>query len=333
VRPTYRARRLALALAAGAVLLAIGLSPAGAKVGDWVRDVVGEEDAKPELKTLPAAGELLVESGDGVWIVRDDGSKRLLGDYDEATWSPNGLYVAVTDGERLLAVDPEGEVRWEIEAPADIHDPRWTGTESDTRIAYRSGDDLWVVAGDGTGERLIASNVAPVAPAWRPLGDTKVGPAGAHVVTYLNRDGETQAVDVDTGRKTATTKSDNVPFATMGVGPGSSLRVPSPTQPRSALVGHRGGPSELLLLAEDGKPRTLFSGPGLLTAPTWSPDGRWILIGWRDADQWLFINADDPRRVKPFDNITEQFGGGPFPRVAGWILPGAEFRPGPLIGT
>ena len=45
-------------------LLAIGLSPAGAKVGDLVSDVVGigEPDAKPALRSLPAAGELLVES-------------------------------------------------------------------------------------------------------------------------------------------------------------------------------------------------------------------------------------------------------------------------------
>jgi WD40-like Beta Propeller Repeat len=323
VRPTYRARRLAIAAAVGAALLAIGLSPAGAKVGDWVRDVVGEEDAKPELKTLPAAGEILVESGDGVWIVRDDGSKHRLGDYDEATWSPNGVYVAVTDGDRLLAVTPEGDVRWEVEAPAPVHDPRWVGTEVDTRVAYRSGGDLWVVAGDGSGERVVAEDVAPVAPVWRPLGDTKVGPVGPHVVAYLNGDGKPQAVDTDTGRKTATTESEKAAFRTMGVGPDASARVPSPTQPRSALVGHRGGPSELILFADRGKFRTLFSGPGRLTEPTWSPDGRWLLIGWVDANQWLFINADDPTRVKPFDNITEQFDGAPgeFPRVAGWVLP------------
>ena len=337
VRPTYRARRLALALAAGAALLAIGLSPAGAKVGDWVRDVVGEEDAKPELKTLPAAGEILVESGDGVWIVRDDGSKRLLGDYDEATWSPNGVYVAVTDGERLLAVDPEGEVRWEIEAPADVHDPRWVGTEVDTRVAYRSGRDLWVVAGDGSGERLIAEDMAPVAPAWRPLGETKLGTAGPHVVAYLDGDGKPQAVDADTGRKTAVTAAEKAAFATMGVGSGASPRVPSPTQPRSALVRRRDSGSELVLVGEGKGARTLLSGPGELTEPTWSPDGRWILVGWVEADQWVFINADQPRRVIGFDNIAEQLdpegnysrsylkrlgaGDGDFPRVAGWILP------------
>jgi hypothetical protein len=327
VRTTYRARRLALAVAAGAGLLAIGLSPAGAKVGDWVRDVVGEEDAKPALSTLPAAGEILVESGDGVWIVHDDGSKRRLGDYDEATWSPHGRYVAVTDGQRLAAVDPAGDVQWEIEAPADVHDPRWAGTEFDTRIAYRSGNDLWVVAGDGTDERLIARDVAPVAPVWRPLGDTKVAPAGGvHVLTYVASDGTTRAIDVDARQRVTPSKSDEGRFRTMGTDPDATGRIYSPTRPVSALLGDRGGPTELIVLNRDGRARTLFSGPGHLTGPTWSPDGRWILIGWRDADQWLFIDANRPRRVIAFANVTEQFesdgnGDAPFPRVSGWILP------------
>jgi hypothetical protein len=326
VRTTYRARRFALAAAVGAVLLAVGLSPAGAEMSDWVRDVIGEEDAKPALETLPAAGEILVEGAGGVWIVSDDGSKRKLGDYDKAAWSPNGLYAAVTDGDRLLAVTPEGDVRWEVETPATVHDPRWAGTEFDTRVAYRSGDDLWVVAGDGTGERLIARNVEPVAPVWRPLGDTKLGTAGPHVISYLAANVKPQAVDADTGRRTAMTSSEKAAFATTGGGSDASARVPSPTQPQSAQVDRRKGRSELILFSDERKRRTVFSGPGRLTEPTWSPDGRWIFVGWVEADQWLFIDADQPRRVVAFDNIAEQFGGavgrpGDFPDVAGWVLP------------
>jgi WD40-like Beta Propeller Repeat len=330
VRPTYRARRFALAAAAAALLLAIGLSPAGAQVGDWVRDVVGEDDAKPELRTLPAAGEILVEGGDGVWIVRDDGSKRRLGDYDEATWSPNGLYVAVTDGNRLAAVTPEGDSRWDIEAPAAVHDPRWAGTEFDTRIAYRSGGDLWVVAGDGSSERLIARDVAPVPPAWRPLGDTKLGTAGSHVVLYLDKDGRRRAVDVDMLQNVPTAPGVHgdrhaLPGLARGDLDGSSARAFSPTAQRSAVV-HQGRNRSRLVLTRDGddKRRILFSGPGRLTGPTWSPDGRWILVGWVEADQWLFINADRPKDTDPFGNITEQFEGtrpSDFPHVAGWVLP------------
>jgi hypothetical protein len=327
VRPTYRARRLALALAAGAVLLAIGLSPAGAQMSDWVRDVVGEEDAKPELKTLPAAGEILVEGPDGVWIVRDDGSKRKLGDYDEASWSPNGLFVAVTDGNRLLAVTPEGEVRWEIEAPATVHDPRWAGTDVDTRVAYRSNGDLWVVAGDGSGEHLVAESVAPVAPAWRPLGDTKLGDFSGHVLIYRSGSGEIHAVDADLGREIPNQRGDARLLHASEHRTGHGRLALAPSDRSSARMRPTRGGSELVLPRQAGiRKRVLFSAPGLLTGPTWSPDGRWLLIGWPRADQWLFINADDPTRVKPFENIAEQFGGdasqaGDFPRVAGWLLP------------
>jgi WD40-like Beta Propeller Repeat len=322
VRPTYRARRFALAAAIGAALLAIGLSPAGAKMGDWVRDVVGEEDAKPELKTLPAAGEILVEGADGVWIVEDDGSKRRLGDYDEATWSPNGLYVASTDGNRLAAVTPEGDVRWDITAPARIHDPRWAGTEFDTRIAYRSGGDLWVVDGDGSDERLIAQDVAPVAPAWRPLGDTKLAPPGAHVLAYVDGVGEIRAIDVDTGRDVPVSGLDEVPQLAASTVEG---RARSPISGRTAVVQANDSRSRVFLAGDGPAHRELlFSGPGRVTGPTWSPDGRWILVGWVDADQWLFINADQPRRVVAFDDVAEQFDGtapSDFPRVAGWALP------------
>ena len=72
--------------------------------------------------------------------------------------------------------------------------------------------------------------------------------------------------------------------------------------------------------------RIVFSARGTLTGPSWSPDGRWLLVGWPAADQWLFISADDRDRVVPFERISEQFdpgGSGPsrFPRVAGWVLP------------
>jgi hypothetical protein len=76
-----------------------------------------------------------------------------------------------------------------------------------------------------------------------------------------------------------------------------------------------------------GEPaRPMFSARGDLTGPTWSPDGRWLLVGWPAADQWLMIEADRPRHVVAFDRISEQFdpggnGHAAFPRVDGWILP------------
>jgi hypothetical protein len=333
MRPPATGRRPAFAVAAGLALHAIGLSPAGAKVGDVISDVIGigAEDAKPTLRSLPAAGELLVESGQGPWIVREDGSKRLLGEYDQASWSPHGLYVAVADGRELAAVDTVGNVRWTFPARGVVTDPRWAGDAADTRIAYRSGDDLRVIAGDGSPEsdRLVARDVAPIAPAWRPIGFSKLGPPAANgfVLVYIDGAGKLQAVNTDTGVEVPLRRADRrrLPVSATGRA-GADDRALSPDGSRVARLEHVGASDRLIVTERGGGGSVLFSAHGRLTGPTWSPDGRWLLLGWPAADQWLFIDADRPRHVVAFDHISEQFdpgdeGPAAFPSVSGWILP------------
>ena len=154
VRWTGRHRGLVIALAATtlatAVLLVAVLTPPGQAVVDRFRDAVGREPSQPALVELPAPGRLLVLSPEGAWVVKEDGSKRLLGAYEDASWSPRGLYVITTKGRQLVAVDPEsGEPRWSLSRTEPVSDPRWSGGGLDTRIAYRAGDTLHVVAGDG----------------------------------------------------------------------------------------------------------------------------------------------------------------------------------------
>ncbi|HEU4598823.1 MAG TPA: hypothetical protein VFS26_03690, partial [Solirubrobacterales bacterium] len=140
--------RLALALAVAALLAALVLSPAGAAVRHWIGDVFepGVRNAEPALTRIPGGGRLVVDSGKGPWVVRPDGSRRLLGNYREATWSPHGLFLAATSGRTLTAVEPDGTPRWSIAAAARVEDPRWS--PSGFRIAYRAGGELRVVHAD-----------------------------------------------------------------------------------------------------------------------------------------------------------------------------------------
>ena len=65
-------------------------------------------------------------------------------------------------------------------------------------------DAMRLVAGDGTGERLLAAYVRPVAPAWRPIGPIKFADSSAerfNVLTYVAGDGEIKTVNVDTGER------------------------------------------------------------------------------------------------------------------------------------
>jgi WD40-like Beta Propeller Repeat len=353
-RPT--APRLLLA-AAIALLLALALlSPAGAAIRDWVSDVVGEENARPALTSLPAPGKLLVDSDRGTWVVQADGSQRLLGAYRESTWSPHGVYVAAARGPQLTALEAGGDPRWTITGSRPVSLPSWQAPNG-FRIAYLSGSSLRVVGGDGTGDRQIGARVSPIAPAWRP--------GARHILAFVDSGGAVRLVDADSGRRelslslpashdlawspdgsrlAVATESLVAVVPTSGPRAGRSGAVLtraranspveqvsfSPSGDRLAFVsistGSKTASSELVLgRLRDNRisENVLFSGPGHLTDPTWSPDGRWLLVGWREADQWLFIDTHNPSRVVAIANIARQFdpGGedtGEFPRISGW---------------
>jgi hypothetical protein len=274
--------RPVLVLAAAAVIAGAVTSPPGQAVLDSIREAVGIERAQPALFSLPASGRLLVESADGAWLVQADGSKRRLGDWREASWSPFGRFVVVARANELAAVEPNGDVRWSLARP-NVRFPRWAGDRIDTRIAYLSGTTLRVVAGDGTGDRLLRRNVATVAPAWVPGEGFRLA--------YTDRAGGTVVVDADTGRVMRTAEA------------------PAP----GAAIRQRGAASEVVAGG-----RVVFRGTGEFRDVARSPDGRWLLVTWPTADQWVFVRTSGRRKIEAVSGITRQFGGGSFPRIAGW---------------
>src|SRR6266487_4598474 len=122
---------------AAVVAAAVGafLSPPGRSVIQSLRRAVGIEHARRALFSLPGGGRLLVQSSSGVWVVHADGSKRRLPGYQEASWSPHGLFLAATKRDELAALTDTGDVHWTLARP-HVHFASWTGTLTDTRIAY-----------------------------------------------------------------------------------------------------------------------------------------------------------------------------------------------------
>jgi hypothetical protein len=283
--PSQRERKVwrpVVVLAAVAVFAGAVASPPGQAVLDSIREAVGIERAQPALFSLPAPGRLLVESVDGVWVVRADGSKRRLGDWREASWSPFGRFVIVARANELAALEPDGDVRWSLARPR-VRFPRWAGDRIDTRIAYLSGRSLRVVAGDGTGDRVLRGNVASVAPAWLPGEGFRLA--------YTDRSGRTVVVDADTGRV-----------------------LPQAAPPATgATIQKRGASSEVVAGG-----RVVFRGTGEFRDVARSPDRRWVLVTWPTTDQWVFVRTTEPRKIEAVSGITRQFGGGSFPRIAGW---------------
>jgi hypothetical protein len=332
-RPAPRERRLwrpVLVLAAVAVVAGVVASPPGRAVLGDLREAVGVKKAAPALFSLPTSGRLLVVSAEGPWVVQADGSKRLLGEYGDASWSPHSLYVSATRQNELLALDPKGDVRWSLARPA-VCCSRWAGTLANTRIAYVTTSRLHVVAGDGTKD-VDAGGLpaaARVAPAWRP--------GLPFVLAYADTLGRVSAYEPETGAlrwrsvrfprprvlewssdgklvlvvandKVAVLRGGNPVSTRVGRVVAAAFR---PGTHEVAEVRARARSSEVVL-----RGRVLFHGAGEFRDLSWSPNGRWLLVSWPTANQWVFLRVGPRPRLVAVSNVSQQFGS--FPRIAGW---------------
>lgn len=329
-RRHHSPRRLALALVIAALATGLLLSLASASVRHWVGDVFSANEAptpRPGLTAIPGGGRLLVHAADGPWVVQPDGSRRLLGDYGEATWSPNGLFVAVAAGRTLTAVEPDGTPHWSLTARGPVSDPRWWPGRF--RIAYRAGNELRVIAADGTSDRLLARGTAPVAPAWSPLkllqiaylegavhqpsrlviadseNGEELGSAPALPAAFTLEWGDNGRFLLEASRHALRLRSLQISKLEqrIGIGPGSRLPLPRGARVEdAALAPHTGTVaavvrigtgrstrSAVLVYRGIGSPRRLLTLPGRLSQVAFSPDARRLLVAWPEADQWLFL--------------------------------------------
>jgi hypothetical protein len=346
---------LAIAAAALALIVAAGFTKPGSAVADWLRDRIagrpGVKRAAPALTHLPGGGRLLIHSRAGIWVVNADGSRRLIGRYDGASWSPRGLYVAAWRGHELLAVEPGGRVHWSLARGGAITGARWA--HDGFRVAYLSGASLRVVAGDGTGDQLIRRSVAPVVPEWRPHAPHLLAYSpGAGVVEVRATDLRARAWRARVrdrvraltwsadGRLLAVTGSSSL--WTLDGATGRVLeRMPLAPGTRVAAVAFapRGARVAVALNTTSGRarvmsvdarrrsaePRLLFAGAGRFSNIAWSPDGRWVLIAWPSADQWLFVRSSKVTGVSAVRSIARQFDprmrSPRFPDVGPWCCP------------
>ena len=329
-RSLPRRSRSALLLAALAVAVAVAaavLSPPGRAVFERVREAVGVEHAAPALFSLPAGGRLLVVSAErgGVWLVRGDGLKRQLGPYENAAWSPHGLYLVVSRPDELAALTASGEVRWSL-ARHGVRNPAWEGTRTDTRIAYIADSGLRVVAGDGTGDHLLDGYAQDVPPAWDParLHVLAYVSGGAIVLRHANGPAVWRApVGVlpaslewsSDGRRLAVVSTQRIVVLDAGgrvrrtismLGAELHQAAFKPGSHRLAVTVRLAGHSEVKLVDVDhpGRARLLFAGPGVFGDIAWSPGGGWLLVDWPTANQWVFLHGS---HVQAVGNIREQF--------------------------
>lgn len=288
------------------------------------------------------------------WIAGDAGPERLLGAVREATWSPGGRFVAATRGSELIAVDLRGRRRWSASADGEVGGPRWS--PDGFRVAYlvAGGRELRVLAGDGQDDRRLTTDVHPVAPAWRPnvVRHTLAFARERRVVVL---DADTGAVAY---RAPAPRKLTGLAFSPDGQRlllagrrelrilharsyPGTKVRAGSifaryfaPADnryeqalwsrggQRVAVVRRTGRRSEVILLdgrSPQTRPRRLFAA-GELGELAFSPDGRWLLVDWRETGGWLFLPLDGGR-ARQIADVDQHFAGDGDTRLVGWCCP------------
>ena len=340
-----RSRAPWLAVAA-VVLLAAALSPPGEAVADWVRAAVGlrpalPTDGAPRADRPPSGGRLLVSSAGIVWIVEPDGKRRRLGAWSAASWSPHGRFVIVWKGRRLAALDRRGHVRWSLQTARPVQNAVWS--PSGFRVAYRSGGELRVVAGDGTGDRSL-DRASFSALAWRP--------GQAHVLAHTSGS-HLDVLDVDSGVRLARIQlpvvSGQIAWSADGTrlyarlersiavydARGrriSRIRMPG-RQTVSTFVPARSGHlvavarrdhtvSEVALMGGN-RNDVLFRADGRFSRLRFSPSGRWLLVAWPLADQWVYLRpgTSGARQMQAAARVTRRFSGHGFPQLQGWCCP------------
>ena len=354
--PRKHARPLLVA-AAAAALVAAAFTPPGTAVFKRIRNAVGTERVKratPALSTLPGGGALLVTSNSGTWVVYPGGARRHFGPYTGASFSPRSIFIAGTHDHELATFEPTRShpIHWIVSSRRVVSRPVW-GPDG-YRIAYFAGRSLRVVVGDGSKDRSLAPVASLVTPAWRPLPVRE--PAGSrHVLAYVGARGMILVVDADThqrlwrapagdGVRELAWSDDGRRLLVVGQ---RSLRVYSPlgrlvaafptrgatlaaafaphSHELAFVVGPPAGRAQSVVLRADAdriRPVQVFRGGGRFSDLAWSPNGEWLLIAWKSADQWLFVRSARVRKLVAVSAVSRQFPGGTgpatFPRLQGW---------------
>ena len=334
--PRHRTRRAARPIAAVAVavvLIAAVLSPPGRAFVDHVRRAVGVDNAEPALFTLPAPGRLLVTAGSGTWIAYADGSRRLLGTYDDASWSPFGRYVAATAPTSSSRSTPREPFAGRWRDPA-------SGSPAGRAAPPTRASPTSAATGSTSSQATAPATSWPAThppPAFHPHGarasgsssptPTRTGACTRSSPRRVARSGARRRParrSRSSGRATAGCCSSSHPAGSRSSTAPAAASIGSEAAPDVTAVAYRPGTTtyaELHRSAAGSRvtlgTRTLFSLAGELRGLTWSPDGRWLLVGSPASDQWVFIRADG-RKIVAVSNISAQFHSPAFPEVEGW---------------
>jgi hypothetical protein len=239
-------------------------------------------------------------------------------------------HIVVASGRTVAAIRPDGTVRWRHALPAHVADPRWA--PNGFHVAYRAGTRMHVIWGNGINDATLPGRAASAAPAWQPNaprtlawartdGTVIVQDAYTGLVLWRHKAGPVRHLSWSAdGRRLLIAGSRHGAVYTL-TGATRRLRLErgetlaaaefAPVGRQLAIAITAGGVTHIELR---GAKAELSEAPEHLRSLTWSPDGRWLVAGWKSGRAYL-ISARQTD-VRGLDDVPERLGGGV--RTLGW---------------
>jgi hypothetical protein len=203
--PTRRRSRGALLLVAFAVAFVVGAGAAALAATGNLHVRLGAE--KPALRLIPArlsvpAGShgIAVVAGGKLWLATRAGLRIEGMPVSAAELSPRALYAVVGIGSSLVALAPGNRRPWVQQTDGRVVSAAWSpdGLKIAYVVARPGADELHLIEGDGSPDRLLVRHVRPAKPSWR---------ADSLAVAYVDAHGRPAVFDLTAGvRRTFDTR-------------------------------------------------------------------------------------------------------------------------------
>jgi hypothetical protein len=208
--PGRRRSRGGLLLLAFAVAFAVGAGAAAlAATGNLhVRIGAGARPVLPvptRLSLPPGSHGIAVVAGGKLWLATRGGLRIEGMRVSTAELSPRALYAVVGIGSSLVALAPGNRRPWVHQTAGRVIGAAWSpdGLKIAYVVARPGADELRMIEGDGSPDRLLVRGVRPVRPSWRADSlavayvDARGGGAAFDLTTELRRTFDTRGCGGD----------------------------------------------------------------------------------------------------------------------------------------
>ncbi len=197
--PTHRRSRGGLLLVAFAVAFVVGAGAAALAATGNLHVRIGARAQTvhpvPTRLSLPSGSHgVAVVAGGKLWLATRGGLRIEGMPVSAAELSPRALYAVVGIGSSLVTLAPGNRRPWVQQTDGRVISAAWSpdGLKIAYVVARPGADELRLIEGDGSPDRLLVRRVRPVKPSWR---------ADSLAVAYVDARGRAAVFDLSAGRR------------------------------------------------------------------------------------------------------------------------------------